>query len=483
MATTRTKHVVLFPFPGQGHLAGFLAIARLLARELPDAAVTLVSTPSNVAALRRSSSAVDVEQSSIGFHALPFVPADHGLPAGCESISSLPVPAFITLFEAFEALEPAFDDYVSGLRGDADADVCVVADVSVAWTVDVARRHGCAHALFVTCGAFGTAILHALWNHMPALPFGSDGALRLPEHPDVELRRSQLSPVFLLHGDRSDRWTAFYQRIIRHGYRTDAVLANTVEEFEPTGLAMMRRALGKVPVWPVGPLVRGGDSGAGSSETDGGGVLRWLDSQPQSSVLYISFGSQNTIQPNQMMELAAALEATGRPFVWAVRPPVGSDITGAFRDEWLPEGFEARARAGDRGLLVRGWAPQVRILAHTATGAFLSHCGWNSVLESLAHGVPVIGWPLAAEQFYNVSVLTEEWGVCVEVARGNLESSAMDRSKMAEVVETVMGDTAESAAMRRRIVEVQEVMRGAWAEDGGSSRTALHEFLRAMRLQ
>ena len=80
-------------------------------------------------------------------------------------------------------------------------------------------------------------------------------------------------------------------------------------------------------------------------------------------------------------------------------------------------------------------------------------------------------------------MLAEEWGVCVEVARGNLESSAVGRSKVAEVVETVMGNTAESAAMRRRVVEVQEVMRSAWAEDGGSSRTALHEFLRARRLQ
>jgi UDP:flavonoid glycosyltransferase YjiC (YdhE family) len=181
--------------------------------------------------------------------------------------------------------------------------------------------------------------------------------------------------------------------------------------------------------------------------------------------LYISFGSQSTIQPNQMMELAAALEATGQRFVWAIRPPVGSDIAGAFRDEWLPEGFEARARGGGRGLLVQGWAPQVGILAHVATGAFLSHCGWNSVLESMSHGVPVVGWPLGAEQFYNAKMLAEEWGVC------------------AEVVEAVMGDTAESAAMRRRVAEVRQVMRGAWAEDGGSSRTALREFLRTMHLR
>jgi hypothetical protein len=174
------------------------------------------------------------------------------------------VPSFVTLFEALESLEPAFDDYVSGLRGQSgdEADICIVADVFVAWTVGVARRHGCAHAVFVSCGAFGTAIFRALWNHMPALPFGSDGLLRLPEYPDVVVHRSQLSPVFLLHGDLSDRWTAFYQRAIRHGYRTDAVLANTVEEFESTGLTMMRRAggaAGKVPVWPIGPLVRCGN--------------------------------------------------------------------------------------------------------------------------------------------------------------------------------------------------------------------------------
>ncbi|KAF8683105.1 hypothetical protein HU200_044963 [Digitaria exilis] len=485
-ASTRstTKHVVLFPFPGQGHLAGFLAIARLLVRELPHAAVTLVSTPRNVAALRSSLQA----EPSIGFHALPFVPADHGLPPTCESLSSLPIPAFINLFEAFETLEPAFDHYVSRLlRSGAGDDVCIVADVFVSWTANVARRRLCAHAVFVSCGAFGTAIFHALWNHMPTLPpFGlDDGELRLPELPGVEIHWTQLSPAFLLRGELSDRWTAFYHRTIRHGHRTDAVLANTVEAFEPTGLAMMRRAVGaKVPVWPIGPLVRGGDMtiiATGSPETDDEAILRWLDTQPPSSVLYISFGSQNTIQPSQMMELAAALEITGRPFVWAIRPPVGFDIAGEFRDdEWLPEGFAARGR----GVLVRGWAPQVRILGHGATGAFLSHCGWNSVLESLTHGVPVIGWPLGAEQFYNASMLEHEWGVCVEVARGNLPTSAVvGRAKLAEAVEAVMGDTPESAAMRRRVAEVQQVMRSAWAEDGGSSRTAMHEFLRAMHLK
>jgi UDP:flavonoid glycosyltransferase YjiC (YdhE family) len=156
---------------------------------------------------------------------------------------------------------------------------------------------------------------------------------------------------------------------------------------------------------------------------------------------------------------------------------VGIDVNVNGGGEWLPEGFEARARAANRGLLVHGWAPQVSILAHGSTGAFLSHCGWNSVLESLTHGVPIVGWPLSAEQFYNVKTLAEEWGVCVEVARGNLERSAVESCKVAEGIEKMMG-----AEVRRRVAEVQEVMKRAWAEDGASSRAALQEFLAAMRL-
>ncbi|GJN24045.1 hypothetical protein PR202_gb11756 [Eleusine coracana subsp. coracana] len=480
MATTRSRHVVLFPFPGQGHHAGFLAIARLLRLELPDATLTLVSTPRNVAALRASSKSL-----SLSFHALPFVPSEHGLPDGCESCSSLPVQAFVNLFEAFESLEPAFDAYVSRLRDD-EADVCVIADGFVAWMVNAARRHGCAHAVFLSCGAFGSAVVHALWSLMPALPFDpDDGMLRLPQHPEVVLHRSQISPSLLLRGDHSDRATAFLHRVLRHGHRTDAVLVNTVAELEPTGLHMMRRTLGdKAAVWPVGPLVpRDNDNDSGEAHDDD--VLRWLDTQRPASVLYISFGSQNTIQPKQMMELAAALESTGRPFLWAIRPPLGFDIAGEFLDEWLPEDFEARARASNTGFMIREWAPQLKILAHRATGAFLSHCGWNSVLESLSRGVPIIGWPLGAEQFHNVTMLAEEWGVCVELARGdnNMEISvdAVQRSRVAKVLETVMGDTAESAAMRRRLVQVRDMLKGAWAEDGGSSRKALREFLTAMR--
>jgi hypothetical protein len=471
------KHVVLFPFPGQGHLSAFMSLADLLHGALPDAAITLVSTPRNVAALRTTAWS---NSSFLGFHALPFTPADHGLPPDCESSDAVQPGAIAGLLLAFESLEAAFDDYLSAAVAGGH-DVCVVSDPFTAWTVTAARRRGCAHAFFASCGAYGSAVVHSLWSHLPVRPDPDTGRVHLPEYPEVVIHRSQLSKNASAPPAIAKRAAGFYGRQIPLGYETGAVLVNTVEEFEPTGLDMLRRTL-KIPVWPIGPLVRATNLPV-SPEAEAA-VVSFLDCHPPSSVLYISFGSQNSIRAEHMTELALALESTGRPFVWAVRPPDGRDIKGEFRaDQWLPDGFEERARTSNRGLLVRGWAPQVRILAHASTGAFLSHCGWNSVLESVTHGVPIIGWPLAGEQFYNAKMLKEEWGVCVEVARGNMEDTVVNRAAVADVVETVMGQTAKTAEMRRRVREIKEVVEGSWKEGGGSSRKAMEDFLRAMNLR
>ncbi|XP_062183620.1 UDP-glycosyltransferase 92A1-like [Phragmites australis] len=484
MPSDESLHIVLFPFPGQGHFAAFLSLAGHLHRARSSATITLVSTPCNVDALRASSSAAAAP--FLQFHALPFVPEEHGLPAGAESTDAVHIHHFLALFEATEspALRAAFDGFVAGAAcaGADGAQVCivVVADPFLAWTTVVARRRGARHAFFDSCGAFGSVVYHSLWNHLPHLRTGGD-AFCLPDHPEVTVHRSQL-PRFLLAADGTDRWSAFHRRQISLGYDTDALLVNTTEEFEPAGLRMLRRTI-DVPVWPIGPLVRLPAQRSNNPDRDCDRIMRWLDGHEARSVLYISFGSQNSVRLEQMMELAAALEFTGRPFIWAIRPPVGFDNhnAGAFRaDRWLPEGFEARVRANDTGLLVHGWAPQLSILAHASTGAFLSHCGWNSVLESVKQGVPIIGWPLQADQFFNCKMLGE-WGACVEVARGNDEgSSVVERATLAEAVETVMGGAAKGSEVRRRMKEIQELVTGAQSECGGSSVEASEEFFASM---
>ncbi|KAG2543538.1 hypothetical protein PVAP13_9NG751677 [Panicum virgatum] len=196
------------------------------------------------------------------------------------------------------------------------------------------------------------------------------------------------------------------------------LVINTSEEIEPKGLHLIRKLSG-LPTFAVGPLTGGRAPSSEDTARDEDSCIKFLDSKPAASVLYVSFGSQNTIPASQMMELERGLEASGRPFIWAVRPPVEFDGTEEFRAEWLPDGFEDRVAAAAQGVVVRRWAPQVAILAHASTGAFLSHCGWNSVLESLWHGVPVVGWPLLADQVFDSRML-EELGVGMEVASGRM---------------------------------------------------------------
>ncbi|KAB8095073.1 hypothetical protein EE612_022722 [Oryza sativa] len=482
MPSDGSFRIVLFPFPAQGHFSAFLSLAAHLHDAQPTADITIVSTPRNVEDLRRRSSS---QTRYLRFHALPFAPAEHGLPGDIESTDAVPLLHFITLFEATESrsLQDSFDSFVRDLITDAGADgarVCVIADPFLAWTTDVARRRGAAHAIFVSCGAFGSVVFHSLWNHLPHLRAPGDDAFCLPDHPEVTVHRSQLPP-YLLHADGTDRWSAHHRRQTSAGYDTDAILISTMEELETTGLRMLRKTMG-VPVYPIGPLVRRrtehSDHIGDHNDDD---VKRWLDTREERSVLYISFGSNNSLRPDQMVDLAMALELTGRPFIWAIRPPFGFDIETTngreFSAEWLPEGFEERMRAKNIGLLIHGWAPQVSILAHASTGAFLSHCGWNSVLESMAHGVPIIAWPLTADQFFNAQML-EEWGACVEVSRGNWpDSPALERERVVEVVEMVMGITAKADKIRQSVKEIQGMI-GRTLEDGGSSKTALEEFLK-----
>uniref|UniRef100_A0A0E0KNI9 Glycosyltransferase n=1 Tax=Oryza punctata TaxID=4537 RepID=A0A0E0KNI9_ORYPU len=474
----RHAHVVLFPFMAQGHVAPFRCLAALVRRCRPDARLTVVATPGMAEAFRAHLVADGVGDGRLaGVHALPFHPAEHDLPAGADSSASIGFQQLITLFLASESLRPPFRRFVDDLRAaNPGDDIHVMADMFLGWAVDVARDVGASSSVVLTCGGYSSALYFSLWDSVPLPSTASpDDGFPLPRFPDVCVQRSQLTD-HLAAADGKDAWSTFIQRQIAAFSRADALLVNTAESLEPKGLSMLRQWL-KVPIYPVGPLLRAPAPSPEAKKTSP--ILAWLDEQPPGSVLYISFGSLYRITAPQMMELARGLEQSGHRFVWVIRPPAGHDVNGEFSPEWLPEGFRERAEAEGRGLVVRCWAPQVEILAHAATGAFLTHCGWNSVQEALGHGVPLLGWPLSAEQFYNSKLLAEEetGPVCVEVARG---SATVDAPKVAAAVETVLGETStERAAMRRRAAEMKEAIDAA--RDGDEpSVTVMRRFLDAL---
>ncbi|XP_078167833.1 UDP-glycosyltransferase 92A1-like [Carex rostrata] len=457
-------HIVLFPFLAQGHINPFISLASVLHHRHPDLTITLVSTPRTLESIRSSLPPL----SPLRLHPLPFSPESFNLPPHTETLTSLRFDQFISFYHASLSLLPAFDSFIASIVSNSKP-VSIVADFFFAWSVDVARKYNCFHSILISSGSFGTAVFFSICTHLPKNIRKGDEFF-LPEYPEIVLHKTQL-PKYWLDDNVSKSWGEFLQGQILLCYKTDAMLANTVEEVEFTGLGMIRKTF-KMPVWPIGPLLRAPET---SVERDNS-IINWLDSHEVGSVLFVSFGSQNTIQAKQMMELALGLEAAGRPFMWVIRPPVGFDVKGEFKPEWLPEGFEKRMSQEGKGLFIHGWAPQISILAHKSTGTFLSHCGWNSTLESLVHGVPIIGWPLSAEQFYNVMML-EKWGASVELARGNYEYSHVDKERVKEVIEMVMGESEKGKDIRRKAREIEHLMENALKE-GGSSFNGLNEFLK-----
>nr|CAB3446249.1 unnamed protein product [Digitaria exilis] len=232
------------------------------------------------------------------------------------------------------------------------------------------------------------------------------------------------------------------------------------------------------PAYMVGPLVR-----IGGSDEDGGAAaaacLEWLDHQPECSVVYVSFGSGGLLSVEQMAELAAGLEGSGHRFLWVVRMPSLQGPDGMEMESnnghdkqddpfsWLPDGF--MARTSGRGLVVAAWAPQVRVLSHPATAAFVSHCGWNSAQESMAAGVPMIAWPMYAEQRMNAVILSDTVGVALRLRERPVDG-LVPREEIAAAVRELMEEEKKGRAMRGRARDVQEAAVKAWAPEGSSRR-------------
>ncbi|XP_010069359.2 LOW QUALITY PROTEIN: crocetin glucosyltransferase 3 [Eucalyptus grandis] len=490
-------HIVMLPFMAHGHLIPFLALARRIRRQTPFA-VTLAATPLNLWYLR-STMSPDDDDSGIRFHELPFRSSDHGLPPDTENTENLPLSQIGMLFRSSVSLATPVERLISDITAEEGRPpLCVISDVLFGWSVDIARRLGTKSITFTTGGAYGTLAYVSIWVHLPHRSTDTE-EFSVPGFPErCRFHRSQLHR-FIREVEPTDEWSKFFQVQIKLTLASDGWLCNSVEEIEPLGFDLSRKYL-KLPVWAIGPLIPSRmlrksspispNSRSKSLQKHTGkafGVspekcLDFLSSHSPNSVLYISFGSQNTISPSQMMQLAIGLESSGKPFLWVIRPPLGFDTKGEFRPEWLPLGFEDRVTGSNQGLLVRNWAPQLDILSHGSTGAFLSHCGWNSIMESLSQGVPILGWPMAAEQAHNAKMMVEEMGVCIELACG--VESRIEAEEVKRVIEMVMEGEGEGGEMRKRANAVMGQMREAVKEgsddDKGSSLKALDDFVRTI---
>ncbi|XP_020595201.1 LOW QUALITY PROTEIN: hydroquinone glucosyltransferase-like [Phalaenopsis equestris] len=272
----------------------------------------------------------------------------------------------------------------------------------------------------------------------------------------------------------------------RHFDLFDGILVNSFEALEP-GAAMFlkNRGGGTPPVWPIGPLIWS-DSNVGS-EKPSHECIEWLDKQSSGSVVFLCFGSGGALSWQQTRELAIGLEMSGQRFLWVVRgvSDIGSSDSflnpnhGEDEDDdplrFLPKGFVERIKG--RGMVVRSWAPQREVLSHFAVGGFVSHCGWNSTLESLMNGVPMAAWPLYSEQRMNAVLLVDGVKVALRVNVG--EDGTVGREEIAKVVKMLM-EGEEGKVVRQKMREMKTEAAIAEGKQG-SSHNALKEVVSILK--
>lgn len=250
------------------------------------------------------------------------------------------------------------------------------------------------------------------------------------------------------------------------------IIINTFAELESYALSSLSED-GIPPIYPVGPVLDlESENRPVPQENQSREIRVWLDNQPPSSVVFLCFGSRGCFSQPQVVEIANGLESSGVRFLWSLRRPPPSDkkfeapSDYADLDDVLPEGFQERFKGKGR---VCGWVRQVDVLAHKAIGGFVSHCGWNSVLESIWHAVPLVAWPQYAEQQLNAFKLVRELGLAVEMKMDYHREggSLVTADQIERAVRSVM-DGEEAGEVRKRMNEISKKSRETLIHGGSS---------------
>ncbi|CAH8361262.1 unnamed protein product [Eruca vesicaria subsp. sativa] len=390
-------HALLIPYPFQGHVNPFVHLAIKLASQ--GITVTFVNTLYNhhqinsgdIFAGVRSESGLDIRYATVS----------DGLPLGFDR--SLNHDQYqSSLLHVFSA---HVEELLENLVGEGVN--VMIADTFFVWPSVVARKFG------LVCVSFWTeaALVFSLYYHMDLLRIhghfgGKETRKDLIDYiPGVEAINPKDTASYLQETDISSVVHQIIFKAFEDVKKVDFVLCNTIHQFESKTIQSLNS---KTPFYAIGPIIPFNPNKPGSvittslwSESD---CTQWLNTKPPGSVLYISFGSYAHVTKQNLLEIAHGILSSKISFVWVVRP----DIVSSDETNPLPAGFETEA--GDRGIVIP-WCCQMTVLSHPSIGGFLSHCGWNSILESIWCEVPLLCFPLLTDQVTNRKLVVDDWGI------------------------------------------------------------------------
>lgn len=413
----------MLPWLAHGHISPFLELAKKLTRR--NFHIYLCSSPVNLNFIesKLSDHPNPTSIQLVELH-LPTLPE---LPPHCHTTNGLPPHLMPTLMKAFDMSRSNFSNIVETLKPDL-----IINDFHPAWLHDVASSLSVSNVIFITSGA---SILSFAYNFMKNT---------LDDIPFPELCLDSLITKFAQMREtmsNSIRDADDSESLLFIERSCKIVLIRSFRELEGKYMDYLSVLVDKKIV-PVGPLIP--DHVQDSDE--GKDIINWLDKKEKSSTVFVSFGSEYYLSKEDMEEIAHGLELSNVSFIWVVRFPEGDQKMKP--KDALPDGY--LERVSEKGIIVDGWAPQVKILEHPSIGGFVTHCGWGSFMESLIFGVPIIAMPMQLDQPMNAK-LAEMFGVGIEVKRDEKERLA--RENVAKVIaEVVVGKTGED--VRRRAKEM-----------------------------
>ncbi|XP_061341326.1 UDP-glycosyltransferase 90A1-like isoform X2 [Gastrolobium bilobum] len=450
-------HVVLFPFMSKGHTIPLLHFARILLHRR-DTAVTVFTTPAN-----RPFIAESLNGTAATIITLPFpenIASD--IPNGIESTDKLPsICLFCKFAMATEAMQPHFEEALKTLPRVS----FMVTDGFLWWTLESATKFSVPRFVYFGMNCYSLCLsMEAMKAGIFSGSQPDDELVTLTRFPWIRLSKEDFDPAFR-NREPDSLENVFNMKSISSTLNSSGILVNSFYELEPKFVDYLNTE-SSPKNWCIGPLCLSEQTPKIYSESDMKPTwVRWLD-QKSCSVLYVAFGSQAEISQEQIKEIAIGLEESMVNFLWVVRKD----------DEWggLPDGFEERVKG--RGMVVREWVDQREILMHESVEGFLSHCGWNSVLESICAGVPILAWPMMAEQPLNARMVVDEIkvGLRVETSNGSVKGFVKwegVRNKVRELMEEEKGREA-----RKKVRELAQMAKVA-VQEGGSSWSTLHSLL------
>ncbi|KAF3968560.1 hypothetical protein ACB098_11G120500 [Castanea mollissima] len=451
----QNPHIAFLPCPGMGHLIPLVEFAKLLLHH-HDFHITCI-IPTTGSPSKAMKEVLQALPTSIDHVFLP--------PVSLEDLKGAKPGLQITL--TMTRSLPSLRDVLTSLVATTRL-VALVVDPFGIDALDVAKELNVSPYIFYPTNAMVLSLLlnspkldetvSCEYRDLPE-PVKLPGCIPIPG-------RDLIDPM----QDRTSEWYKMFLRTSKQMRLADGIVINTFMELDGNAITALEEETKNLSLYAIGPIIQSGSR----NPVEGSDCLRWLNNQPSGSVLFVCFGSGGTLSYDQMNELALGLESSKQKFLWVVRSPNNELANAAYLADqtldnnplaFLPNGFIERTK--EQGLVVPSWAPQAQVLSHNSTGGFLSHCGWNSTLESIMQGIPIIAWPLFAEQRMNAVLLTDDLQVALR-PKAN-EKNLVDGEEIAKVINSLMvGEDGKK--IRNRMKNLKIAAEKALSPNGSSTK-------------